>query len=444
MVSWVFAASTLFIFLLLSPIQAHAIYPYFTTSSSTSALAPNHLRPVVKTSDGVIHAFIQQGTQTIDCGGTPTSGLVYIRSTDGGTSFSCVTQINSDTSNLMFADATADTSDNIYITYSTLGTTADTNNDVYYRKITSNGSSSWTVESVQKVIDSAGAVGYSYSSIALQGTTRAWVAFRYFDGTNYQVSNFYSDGLTASPTWTLSKETVDTKTTRSAYHYPALVRYGTNIGLAIFADDTVNGQTLWWTRRDTHSLTYWYGGTTVLSGGSGSLPPFSIVGDSDGKVYFSYVSSGFLYVKHFNSILWGDAVNITTLAGSYVSLSTDGNQLWVIYTTNSDITASYETDLPSRTAIVYRRGVPPYFNSSFFDSTATRIDNQSTFFDKVWLYDDSAVSKYQDETTDASDAGASNDVAHATSTRTVKDINDVAYFGKSNTFDGVSYALGSN
>jgi hypothetical protein len=99
-----------------APSQSTGITAVLGPSSTTLSSQPSTERHIVKTSDGTLHAFTQIGTQTATCGGLSKSGLLWFDSTDGGTTWTCQGQLSSDTTNLMSAGATVDSSDNIYVT----------------------------------------------------------------------------------------------------------------------------------------------------------------------------------------------------------------------------------------------------------------------------------------------------------------------------------------
>src|SRR3990167_2723380 len=134
-----------------------------TNSSSTGATQASTMHHLVRTSDGTQHSFVQVGTQTATCGGQSLSGLLYFQSTDNGATWTCTSQLSSDTTNQMFASAVKDSSDNVYVVYSTVSTTESASYDVFYRKLTKGTGANWTVESAQTVLDSSSTTGYSYS-----------------------------------------------------------------------------------------------------------------------------------------------------------------------------------------------------------------------------------------------------------------------------------------
>ena len=405
---------------------AFAITPIVTTSSTTAATQPSTMRNLVLTSDGTLHTFVQMGTNTTKCS---SGGLWWLHSVDDGVTWTCGSQLSSDTTNLMYVDAKADTSDNLYVVYS-VGTTGRNNAyDIFYRKIGYNGSSSWTVNSSQTVLDgSAAATGYHYSTIVLQGTTRAWIASRYYDGTNYGVTVYYSDSLGTAPTWTQSLATADTAGTNALYHYPTLVRFGSKIGLIYNIE---SGSDLAWRyRADSDGLTTWNAQATISTSFLVRGATFSADGDSTGNIYLGASGSTTLFTHYLSSWSTPATVSSTVVSDQYISVSTDGISAWVVYGDTSGVIGGVNKRL------AFKKVVSPFATANF-DTSPTYPVSYHGIFDKVWLYDASA-NTYEDETTDAGDTGTA-DIAHSSSSSYVKDVGDIAYLGKSTTFDAADW-----
>ncbi len=194
-------------------------------SSTTAATQPSSMQHIVKTSDGTLHAFVQMGTQTSLCGGVSKSGLLWFDSTDGGTTWVCQGQLSSDTTNLMYASAVVDSSDNIYVVYSVTANGSSANYQVYYDRLTKGTGSTWTLGAQQTVLSSTSTTAYSYATVTVQGSTRLWLAVRYLNNPNYQVQTYYSDGLTDAPTWTQSSANLETPGSNGSWHIPTIVRF---------------------------------------------------------------------------------------------------------------------------------------------------------------------------------------------------------------------------
>lgn len=427
-------------------LSADAITPVVTTSSTAGALATqaSTQRHLARTSDATLHMFVQMGTNTTKCG---SGGLWWLYSSDNGTTWNCGSggQLSSDntTNTQKFADVRVDSSDNIYVIYSSAPTagTRDNTNDVFYRKLSYNGSSSWTVNSAQTVLDgSAAGNAYQYAVLELQDTTRMWLASKYYDGTNYVITMYYSDGLGTAPTWTVSQAVMNAATTTdNRYHYPTLVRFGTNIGLLYNLETT--GDMAWRYRADADGLTSWNAQASLPNGSQNynvRFASFSAVGNSTGNIFFVAASSGATNTalfSYYNTSSWANPVNISSTAASdaFTSIVTDGSNVWVMYSETTGITSA----LAGGRRLMYKKGTNS--GGTFtFDVTPTSVSSDHGFFDKVWLYDADAGTPFQDETTDAGNT-TSADVAHATSGRVVAAIGDIAYFGKTTTFDAISW-----
>ena len=400
-------------------------------SSSNAATQPSTMRHLVRTSDGTLHAFVQAGTQ-LACGGSTGSnnnpGLNWIYSTDSGVTWTCGGQLSSDTSNLMYADARVDSSDNIYVVYSMATTTGGTAKDVFYRKLTKGVGATWTLESAQTVLDGTSTVGYHYATVELQGTTRLWLATRYYDGTNYQVSVYYSDGLTASPTWTQSVGTLDTAGTNAGYHYPTIVRFTSYIGI-IYNDQVTSGDMKWRYRTDSDGLTSWNTEATITTVTAINTSVFSVIADTSGNIYLTVGDGVNRYFTYYNGSSWSSAVNISSAGSSFSSVVTDGTNVWLFY----GETTGLSSGLSGSRKLVYKKGVPP-FTASDFDATATLVNSNHTVFDKYWSYVSSA---YTDDTADAGNTTSAD-------TQMVTGVGDIAYFGKTAKFDAISWDVSTS
>ncbi len=401
-------------------------------STISGASQPSTMHHMVKTSDGTIHAFIQSYS-TLACGGSSSAnnglGLEWVYSTDGGTTWTCGgLLIAGNASANYFASATVDSSDNIYVIYSTVANGGSTLNSTYYRKLTKGSGSTWTLGAQQSVLSSSATTGYTYSVAELEGSTRLWMATRYFDGTNYQISVYYSDGLTDAPVWTQSSANLDTVGNNASYHFPAMVRYGSSIG--IIYNDQTSGQVRWRYRNDGDTLTNWSNEAIVGVGGALYNPysaTFSAVGDASGNVYFASNYSNYIFFSEWNGLVWTPAVAISTTAiSSFVSVSTDGTNAWVFYADATNLNGN----LSGNRALVYKKGSPP-FSISEFDLTPTPLNSYNTIFDKVWSY-------YSGVYTNTTTAAGNTTVAD---TQMVSKVGDVVYFGKTAKFDSVSFSL---
>ena len=393
-------------------------------SSVAAGSAVSTQRHIVKTSEGTLHSFIQTGTQAAVCGGVSQLGILWFTSPDGGVTWNCGGQLSSDTVNVMYPSATVDSADNIYVVYSVTGAGGAPYN-VYYRMLTKGTGSTWTLGTQQTVLSAPLYLGftggYSYATIEVQGTTRLWIATRYFDGANYMIKVLYSNGLSAAPTWTQSTGALDFPANNASYHIPTLVRFKDNIG--VIYNDQILAAMRWRFRNDADSLTAW--STEAYVSNSIAAPTaatFSGVGDSNGNIYLA-VNNGTANIlfTYWNGSVWTNQSNVSTtgVANTYVSVATDGVNAWVFYPDTLGLAAGSK--------LVYKKGYYP-FTASEFDIAPTPAAPYHTTFDKTWRYFSGAF-------TDVSGVAASSalgDVSMVTA------VGDIMYFGKSAKFDSIA------
>jgi len=400
------------------------------TSSTTRATQSSTMRHIVRTSDGTLHSFIQIGTQTATCvvGGSK-SGLLWFNSTDSGATWNCQNQLSSNTN--VYADARVDSSDNIYAVYSYATTDASASYNVYYAQLTKGTGSTWTLNASQTVLTSTSSIGYSYSVLELEGTTRIWLATRYYDGTNYQVSVYYSDGLSTAPLWTQSVATLDTADTSSNYHYPAIVRFGTKIGIMYWNAGGAGAFIKWRYRADSDGLTSWVVESNTFNANTPVFPQLSVVADNSGKIYAAVsLWTGGVSFAYYNGSNWSSPVTFSTgMIQAFASVSTDNTNVWVFYGDTAGLSFSFSG--PSK--LVYKKGVSP-FAAANFDTNATAVVSYHGIFDKVWTY---ISSSYTDVTTAAGDTTTADVTMPSAS-------GDIIYFGKNTTFDAISDTLSTN
>lgn len=161
-----------------------------TTSGIGSATSYSTQRKIVKTSEDTLHAFIQTYNQTMDCAGLSKYGLLWVTSDDDGSTWSCQGQLTSNRS--VFASVTVDSSDNIYVVYS--GTSSG-GLSAFYRKFTKGAGSSWTMEAQQTAINSnLEGKNYTFATAELEGTTRLWLATRFFFGDKNDIKSIAGNG----------------------------------------------------------------------------------------------------------------------------------------------------------------------------------------------------------------------------------------------------------
>ncbi len=413
-----------------------AVYPVvidptvvINTSSDANSTRVSTMRNLVRTSDGTLHAFFQTGTQTATCGGSSQAGLLWFNSTDSGVTWTCQGQLTSTTA--IYPSAVADSSDNIYVVYSKVTSGSSGTADIFYRKLTKGAGTTWTLESQQQVLDASSSIAYTYATIALEGTTRIWLALRYFDGTNYQVTAYYSNGLGAAPTWTQSVATMNTAGTSATYHIPVIVRYSSSLAV-IYNDQGTSGDMMWRNRADSDGLTSWNAEATINTTFSVTDPVFSAAGNSSsGDIYLAVGDGTTVYFTYYNGTSWSALATVSSSirTDSFVAVETNNTSVWVVY---GDTTGINSGSVAGR-MLVYKKGVSPFATANF-DSSATNIVSHHGTFTKYWSYVSAA---YTDDTTDADDTGTAD-------VQMVTGVDDIAYFGKSVQFDALAWDLSTN
>lgn len=389
-------------------------------------------RDIVRTSDNTVHSFIQVYTKETQCNGSTLTGLLWFSSTDEGNTWTCKGQLAAaDIYNSMYASATVDAADNIYVVYS-LSATADPIN-VYYRKLTKSGSN-WTLGAPQIVLTSTADNQYSNAFIEVEGTNRLWISARHFDNNLWQsaVTIYYSDDLSPAPGWTQSIPSIDTPGSND--HYSTLVKFGSKIGV-LYTDD--NSNLYWRYRNNTDPPDSWSAETTVVDSNFYDVF-FSAVGDPSGNVYLIYdhdTDAGSTDEKFtwFNGTNWTAPIILSSsefpeFQMNSISYDTAGF-IWVFY---NDVTG-LNYNLPTYSRWVYKKGIPP-FNLTDFDTAATPVISHHGFFDKMWKTNGAAF-------TDITSVGASataNDIALPGQS------GDAIYVGKTEKFETVEWGLDPN
>ncbi|OGG04899.1 hypothetical protein A2Z33_06390 [Candidatus Gottesmanbacteria bacterium RBG_16_52_11] len=402
------------------------------TTSVNNAAGTANQRHLVVTSDETVHAFLQLGTETATCGGSPLSGLLWFNSTDGGATWTCRGQLSSDTSNQFYSSAVTDSSDNIYVVYSTTGSGASAAYDIYYRKLTKGAGSNWTLESEQTVLDATAADAYTYSTIDLEGTTRIWLATRYYTGTQYQVNVYYSDGLGTAPSWSLSQANLDPDGTSSSasYNVPAVVRFGSYIGVLYSNSSSF---VYFRHRSDSQDLDEWQAKTYAFLSATNSQ--WSVAGNSYGELYAIAASGISASYAKFHHNIWygGNNFNISTFneALTGIGIGVDNNTAWIAHNNTEGFSTGLAGTANYQTRIL--KVIDPGYRFNYTEETPELTPSYGTF-DQYWSY---VSGGYLDDTSDGSNTTTAD-------TRMVTGVGDIAYFGSTDKFDAVAWDLSTN
>src|SRR5262249_53509489 len=137
---------------------------------------------------------------------------------------------------------------------------------------------------------------------------------------------------TAAPTWTQSVATLDTAGNSASYHVPQIVRAGSKLAI-IWNDQGTSGDMFWRYRTDGDGLTTWNSVATATSTTALTTATFSAVGNSNGKIYLAINDATHVYFTYYNGSSWSTAATVSSTAssGNFVSLDTDGTNVWIVY-----------------------------------------------------------------------------------------------------------------
>ena len=383
-------------------------------------------KKLVTTSDGTIHTIINSGSISYTCGGSSYSGLLWMYSTNSGSTWTCGGQLTS--SSLYTSSMVVDSSDNIYIVYASTVSFLG-NYDLLYRKLTKGVGSTWTLSTQVQIADGNTSFAYSSPDIAIESGTRIWVATRNITGTDHQTQVYYSSNL--SPTlpadWTLSI-LADTADTDSTGHVPSLIKFGTKLGLFYYSGTT--GQINWRYRNDADPLSTWAAQSSIVP--SGANGDFNLVADSSNNLHLIYSDNPVenlsnYYYRYYNGTSWSSAISLGTgTADGMLDISTNGTTVYLFYPDSSSFASITNA---GKSTLVYRSITSPYTVSEL--SAATNITLSRSLFNKVWT---SQSSVFTDVTTAASNPSLADTLMPSLT-------DDAIYFGKTDAFDSLSFTV---
>lgn len=155
----------------------------------------------------------------------------------------------------------------------------------------------------------------------------------------------------------------------------------------------------------------------ILASGTGFDSNFGVKGSADGKLGVAYAYSSGLFYRESDGTVWSGALQIDA-AGSAPLLVFPNNKPTVLYLKNFGSSQNQLT--------LAQKG------ESGFGSTMPLFAEEAAFA-KVFVYDASATTKFQDKTAEASSVTA-GDVLHSTSGAMLKDVGDALYLGMEEAF----------
>jgi len=313
------------------------------------------------------------------------------------------------------ASAFMDSSFNIYLAY-TVQTTLALN----MVKLTfSNGS--WSVGSAQVIVN----VGENYyPSILKDSIDRLWVSRTYYDAVAVryyiQVKSSTNDGATWGTGPSDLGTALNSGSTVTVYSH--LIFLPTYV-YAVYSD---NGNSLAY-RRFEISGTTWSSAVTIYSG-SNITYNFQAAISSDNRLGVAFSANSTLLYKEYDQNSWSGVFTLDSSNPISVSLQFFKNVPYVFYA------KSIGTD-QNQTFYAYKSG------ENFMTPSTLNLTNKT--FDKVFCFDQSAGTQFQDKTTEAANTTTA-DIFHTTSNGLVKDVNDILYLGMDSKFNLVRFILSTS
>jgi hypothetical protein len=155
----------------------------------------------------------------------------------------------------------------------------------------------------------------------------------------------------------------------------------------------------------------------VLASGSGFDSNFAVKGSADGRLGVAYVNSSGLFYRENDGAVWSGAVQIDT----------SGSGPLVVFPTGKPTVIYLKNFGSSQNQLVFTQK-----GESGFGSAVPLFAGEAAFA-KVFVYDASATTKFQDKTAEAASVTA-GDVLHSTSGGMLKDVGDALYLGMEEAF----------
>ncbi|MCK4403933.1 MAG: hypothetical protein KAW02_02470 [candidate division Zixibacteria bacterium] len=324
--------------------------------------------------------------------------LVYVWADPPYLSWSDPTEIATDSADYP-PSAFMDSDGNIYVVY-----TQQTSLNLLELKM-SFSQGNWNLGTVNTVCN----VGESYfPSFTKDSTNRLWISWTYYDSGAERYFVHVKTSQDDGATWgTGPSDPGPTLTNGTESCYSQLLFQPPYIH-CFYSDDS----TLLAYRSHEIQASGWDSQQTIYSG-STIDDNFCADLSSDNKVGIVFPGTTSLLYKEFDGNNWSGVFSVDTNLSQSVAIKFLDNIPYVFFAKNI---GSGQNQLHYS----YKEG-SSFVSPEFFESGQKPLD-------KVFCYDDSAVTKYSDRTTEASDLTPA-DVFHPTSGGLVRDTDDVFYVG---------------
>ncbi|HXF49627.1 MAG TPA: hypothetical protein VNL73_09435 [Verrucomicrobiae bacterium] len=317
--------------------------------------------------------------------------------------WSAAQNVATDSADLPFS-ATMDKDGNIYVIY----TQATTLALLMVKLSFANGS--WSVGTVRQVLT----VDSNYYPVIVKDRTdRLWAVWTRFVSAEGKYYLSAKSSINDGATW--GSGGTDVGTTLTSGVASAVYGQVEIFNDRVYAVYTEGGAKLA-ARYFPISGSLW-GAEEILASGTGFDANFAVKSSADGKLGVAYASSSGLFYRENDGTVWGGALQIDTTGAAPLVVFPNGKPT-VLYLKSF---GSLQNQL-----VLAQKG------ESGFGSAVPLFAGEAAFA-KVFVYDASATTKFQDKTAEGASATA-GDVLHSTSAAMLKDVGDALYLGMEEAF----------
>ncbi|MCJ7507327.1 MAG: hypothetical protein MUO85_01180 [candidate division Zixibacteria bacterium] len=305
------------------------------------------------------------------------------------------------------AEAYMDSGFNVYLAY-----TVQTSLDLAEVKLSFSGGE-WSVGTINTICNQ----GENYYPTFFKDVlNRLWVVWDYYNPSNQYHYIYVKKSANDGVTWGTGPDDLGTclNTPSDAACYARLVFSSPKL-YCFFTDDRNELVYSW-----IYLTTLIWSDLVIVYSGPNMDDQFHVAVSSDGKLGVVFPGTSSLLYKEFDGIKWSDPFTVdSSTSGISPSVKFFHTVPYVFYSknigTNQNVLSySYKTE-------------------SYFEDPQP-LNSAAKTFDKLFCYDHSAATKYNNKTTEASNTTPA-DVFHLTSNALVKDVEDCLYLGMSSRFN---------
>lgn len=379
-------------------------------------------RSLIRSTTGVLLQVVDRGTD----GSAGETELTLWRSTDGGSSWSFLTQLESgSTDDYGFSLYHDPSNNNVYLAWCDKSSTLATGHELNFKKLTwDGGNSTWTVGSTVVIADSSSTFAiFSEPAIVKDADGDLFVAiqFRTDVSSTFNVRSYYSTDEGANWSQSVASHTTDKA---NALTQGLMMEKNSSKVLLIYEDYL--GNVYSYKRNNSDGQTTW-GSEVSISTSILNSP--SLVVDSDGNFFmFGFVSTNDVikYIKYTSSSdTWGSDTTVATPAADNtvqgVQASVKGTLHYVVW---SEKKKGFEANSSVDPAYLWYT-----IGDGSTYASPVRITPPRSMWDwvRVWVYD-ATSGKYYNRTAEANN-DTTGDVISPDSGFTLNAVGDILYLG---------------